>query len=311
MTSPGTVPASLPEEIANEVRDYLRDLRKERDSGFSNEAILKQLQDQGEATRNALRTVADGLNRHEIECIKQRELNQKREEDRKREHEELKSRVNILEREILKKRMDAEAALKANLPPMRPELDSSHDRIEEATLAAGRAASMSPKVNMSGPELAKLIEPAVKAAVEAEKQAERMKALEALERQQLEAAAEAKRIKEAAEGEAKRLKAESDARAKKLQDQADEDARVARANVLKVRTRFMLAMIALLSAAGMALITVMTNAANERTKAIAQAHAEGHSEAVAEVRAISQVPAAWSTATGSAPMPASAAPAKK
>jgi hypothetical protein len=186
-------PASLPPEIVNELADYLGRARKDRDEGNTLKDLFKKLHDEGQETRKAVKTVADGLSAHEIECLKSKEAisaTLAAMHHRVETLEAASTRNAAFEQEkaraaLMAARASSAAAAK-DPPPMRPEFDSSHDHSEEAARAAGILASQSPKVDLSADEVAKLIQPAVEQAFKERKAVENQKIADDIEAAKLE-----------------------------------------------------------------------------------------------------------------------------
>ena len=209
-----------------------------------------------DALTATVKNVSDNLAAHVQEC------HQKRRDD------------ELTARSTNARLVGLEARRTPSVPPMRPELDSSHDHAEDAARAASLVLAdkakqtRGPNVDATPEEVAALVQPAIEQALREQKAVADQKRLEELE------AADA-----AAKAEAKRIKDEADSAARTLKAQADEDKR-------KRRTQLYAVLVGALSAAVLGIVTTATTYASKLAETAAQQKAIGHAEGVAEVRSL-------------------------
>lgn len=185
--------SSLPPEIVNELADYLGRARKDRDEGNTIKDLFKKLHDESQETRRAVKTVADGLSAHEIECQKSKKVVSDTLAAMHHRIETLEAasfQRTAVEQDkaraaLIVARASSAAAAK-DPPPMRPEFDSSHDHSEEAARAAGILAAENPNVNLTADDMAKLVQPAIEQAFKERKAIENQKLADDIEAAKLE-----------------------------------------------------------------------------------------------------------------------------
>lgn len=238
--------------------EFLEWQARERAEGFTNANLAR-----------TMGVLSDRMTKHELECQEYRKQNDAK-------HTSIHYRIQNLEvareRSIRDAMADAErqaqneAARAPSVPPPRPKLDSYPDDSEENARKAGVAVAASPKVHASPEEVAAMVQPMIEAAtakikIEADRRTE-----EAFRDSEL---ARLKAIDDATKA--------SDADKKRIKDAAD-------ANARRNSQRWIAALVAIVTAAGLGVVSVATSYASKVAEAKSAAHAEGALEERANSR---------------------------